>query len=151
MSLRRSLAVFVTLATIGFACSSFDEGDGGVTPPDRDAGGDDALFDGPLPDACSGRVLYVSGAGSEGNDGCSTDRPIKTISAALAFAAARQLNGFELRICGGVYAESGVSMTVPVTLRGGWNCVTWTRGPENVTRLENSGYPSMRTTLTIWL
>jgi hypothetical protein len=105
----------------------------------------------PLPDACAAeRSLYVShDAGSDANDGCTRDRPIRTIGAALALAAARKLDGYTVRVCGGVYAEQGLRLSTPVSVVGQYNCSTWTRGPENLTRVENAAYPASTATLTI--
>ncbi|OJY16688.1 MAG: hypothetical protein BGO98_10825 [Myxococcales bacterium 68-20] len=78
---------------------------------------------------CRDRVLHVSGEGNDGNDGCTKDRPIRTISAAIALAATQRLERHELHVCRGIYSESsGFRLAYPVSIRGGYNCATWTRG-----------------------
>lgn len=59
--------------------------------------------------------LYVSGGGDDSNAG-TAQAPLKTISAAVAAAS----QGDEIRVAGGVYAESVSSAVPELTVSGSW-------------------------------
>jgi hypothetical protein len=101
------LGAFVATLVVVVACSSFEEGQPDPVAPDRDAG----TPDGPS-DPCAERVLYVSNAaGNDANDGCTKERAIKSIGAAMALAKMKQLDGVDIRVCQGVYAEQALAVT----------------------------------------
>ncbi|HVJ89939.1 MAG TPA: DUF1565 domain-containing protein [Labilithrix sp.] len=77
---------------------------------------------------CPDRVMFVSVEGNDGNDGCSQSAPLRTLSGAIALAATRRLERHELHVCRGTYEEDGLELDYPVSIRGGYNCASWTRG-----------------------
>lgn len=70
-------------------------------------------------------ILYVSPNGDDTSSGCASDKPKRTIGSALAGARSSQ-NVAEIRACTGTYDEV-VSLDLPVSLRGGWDCSGWKR------------------------
>lgn len=85
---------------------------------------------------CPGGVTYVSTTGDDAWDGCSPCFPKKTIAAAIgqvATAVKTPADGgagtpvTEIHVCKGSYAESGLTLSVPVSLLGGYDCTYWTR------------------------
>jgi Protein of unknown function (DUF1565) len=141
------------LVSIFLACSSYNggtatgkNGDGGVTPDDANV---------------PAKVIYVSADGLAGNDGLSRDKPIKTITGAIAYAASGKLVGHEIHVCQGTYRENELTLSYPVALRGGYNCASWARGDSfgfagkfadsNKTIVESEARGVGNTTLTVTL
>src|SRR5262249_13159708 len=65
--------------------------------------------------------------GDDTNDGCTSDRPKKTIAAAVAFVRALGAEAHTIRVCQGDYAENALLLDYPVSLLGGYSCATWSR------------------------
>jgi Protein of unknown function (DUF1565) len=141
----------IFLFNLFFACSSYNGGAASLAPNDG----------GVLPDVLGvpANVLYVSADGLAGNDGLSRDKPIKTITGALAYAASVKLLGYEIHVCQGTYRENELTLNYPIALRGGYNCATWARGDgfgfagkfldPNRTIVESEARAAGNTTLTI--
>jgi len=135
-----ALAVGGTLAPVACGGGEFSVGpaaDGGDDGNGPDSGGSGADHGVPPSDGPSGDggpdathpalVVYVSAvSGSDANDGLTQAKPKKTIVAGLAAAEALGA-GAEVHVCKGVYVESGLNLSAPVSLRGAWGCSTWTR------------------------
>jgi hypothetical protein len=127
--MKRSAREIAILFTITVACATYS-----VTPPVEveaaDAGSDasSASQDVAPPPK---KILYVapSPSGLPTNDGLSTARPIDTVGGAIAYASSKGLQGYEIHICRGVYAEAGLVLRYGVSIRGGYNCATWERAP----------------------
>src|SRR5207302_10772533 len=109
---------------------------------------------------CKGKLIYVSAdAGNDGNDGCTPATAVKTIGAAIAFATTQDLRAHEIHVCRGTYAERRLILSHSTSLRGGYNCVSWTRAAEfgaaggfkdpNETSIENGDYTSTISTLEV--
>jgi hypothetical protein len=105
--------------------STLDAGDAGSlidAAPLRDAsGGHDAARPGD-----SGVVYASVEAGSDTNSGLSPAAPKKTLVAAIAAAIALDA-GAEVHACAGTYAETALDLNGAVSLRGAYDCATWTR------------------------
>ncbi|WP_394822706.1 right-handed parallel beta-helix repeat-containing protein [Pendulispora albinea] len=76
---------------------------------------------------CPAGVLYVSNAGDDHNYGCAQTAPRKTIGATLGLARALGMKNHEIHVCAGTFRENGLAIDHPVSLRGGYDCTTWTR------------------------
>jgi hypothetical protein len=116
---------------------------------------------------CPSGVVYVSAAGDDSVDGCSPCAPKKTIVAALAQVAsalAKAPDGgagapvTEIHVCKGSYSESGLALTVPASILGGYDCATWTRtvtygyptfDGTNATVVTNGNASAQAATLTV--
>jgi len=111
------------------------------------------------PASCSGKILFVSSdQGNDGNDGCTGDRPKKTLAAALAATKNTGDPGWEVRACRGVYPERLLTVDFPVALRGGYDCRSWQRvanalhpdfDSTNDSVIENSAFTERWSTLVI--
>jgi hypothetical protein len=108
---------------------------------------------------CAGKIIYVSAEkGSDASDGCSQSAPMKSIGAAIAFATTQDLRAHEIHVCRGTYSERALVLEHATSLRGGYNCVSWTRAADfgtsagfqdpNETVIENGDYASSISTLT---
>jgi hypothetical protein len=125
--MKRSASAIAILFTV--ACATYS-----ATPPVEveiaDAGSDasSASQDVAPPPK---KILYVapSPSGLPTNDGLSTARPIDTLGGAIAYASSKGLQGYEIHICRGTYAEAGLVLRYGVSIRGGYNCATWERAP----------------------
>jgi hypothetical protein len=85
---------------------------------------------------CVDKTLFVSASnGNDGNDGCSSDKPLKTISAAIGRAKTNGATDHQAKVCAGVYPEP-IILDHPLTIRGGYDCFNWKRA-------ENFGYPNL--------
>jgi hypothetical protein len=124
-----------TLSDATDATDSRDADDVADSPTCSDAG-----TGGPAATLCAGKIVYVSPTGADEADGCDPCRPKRSIASALrdlASAAAADagdagvaaLTGFELRVCVGAtpYVESRLTLEIPVSIKGGWDCKTFTR------------------------
>ncbi len=76
---------------------------------------------------CPDRVLYVAPTGDDLNTGCFQNAPRKTIGATIALARNLGMIGHEVHVCQGTYTEAGLSLDYPLSLRGGYDCTSWTR------------------------
>jgi hypothetical protein len=93
-----------------------------TTPALPDAGATDSSVTPPM------KILYVSAAlGRESHDGLTRERPLRSVAAALSVQATEKLNGYEIHVCAGEYAETNLQIRTPSVLRGGYNCTTWLR------------------------
>jgi hypothetical protein len=73
-------------------------------------------------------AVFVSAAnGMDSADG-SKAHPVRSISQALELARQRTL-GVLINVCAGTYAEALTIETAGLSLRGGYDCTTWMRGP----------------------
>jgi hypothetical protein len=80
---------------------------------------------------CAGKIIHVSQAtGDDANDGCTPDRAMKTIGAAIAFATTVKAVGHAIHVCKGTYDEPGLTLPYPVSLQGSYNCTTWSRAAD---------------------
>jgi hypothetical protein len=70
-------------------------------------------------------TIYVAPAGDDSASGCAPVAPKRTVAAALEDA---RVSGAveQIVVCAGVYDEALV-LDVPVDLRGGFDCTSWTR------------------------
>jgi hypothetical protein len=73
------------------------------------------------------KVIYVSGKGDDANPGNDPANPKKTITSAVDAVKTQKLQDITVKVCRGTYAESNLMLDVPVSLRGGYDCCTWTR------------------------
>lgn len=71
--------------------------------------------------------MHVSEQGVDTNDGCTPQTATKTLGAALARVATRNIPGLEVHLCRGTYPEGSIRIQTPVVVRGGYNCVDWKR------------------------
>lgn len=94
-------------------------GNGGTGNSDGSAGNDGG--DGGI--VCD--VVYVSPRGNDGDDGCTTATPKKTIGAAVLLAKTL-VTVNEIHVCAGTFDEP-VTLDTPVDLKGGYDCGTWNR------------------------
>jgi hypothetical protein len=102
-------------------------------------------------------IVFVSWSlGADTNDGLSMARPKKTIASAIAAAGA--LSGPEVHVCTGTYVESALALTSAVTLKGAYDCATWTRTAAygyptfdkvNETIIQNASYGAQAMTLNV--
>lgn len=86
---------------------------------------------------CPGNAMYVSvDGGDDSNSGCSPCFPKATLGAALSTLRAASAPdaggsplpaGFSLRVCKGLYSDTSLLLDLPVSMRGGYDCTTWTR------------------------
>ena len=77
---------------------------------------------------CTGGTLYVSPTGSDSNSGCSQTEPLQTLTRALKVGrdqGAALVS--EIHACKGAYAEHGLVLDFPASLRGAYDCASWTR------------------------
>jgi hypothetical protein len=103
------------------------------------------------PTLCSGGVVYVSPSGDDGRDGCTPCTAKQTITGALASLTAAAglgdsdagdagnttdggsvdagslLAGMSVHVCAGTYAEPTLTLSIPVSLLGGYDCNSWSR------------------------
>jgi hypothetical protein len=156
------------LAVVFFACGgpAFTTAPGGEDGSAPDGAmttdsGSDANRDSALPplDASSvPHVVFVSvSTGSDLNSGLSQASPKKTLVSGIAAAAAID-GGAEVRACAGTYQESNLSLSAAVSLRGSFDCSTWTRtatfgyptfDQTNATIVQNGSPASQPQTLVI--
>src|SRR5688572_21162933 len=152
----RELMFVSTLA----ACSApYGKDTSPPEPSDADGGAHATNDAGDGSQSPSCNVIYVSNAGDDTNDGCSSSSPLRTIGTALSLVLARKLGGSEIRVCRGTYPERRLTAgQISVSIRGGYNCLTWTRAEgfgelgfedPNLTRIENAGYDERYSTLVI--
>ena len=110
---------------------------------------------------CTGGTIYVSPSGNDASSGCSQTEPFATLTHALEVAKNQgaALVG-EIHACKGKYEEPGLVLDFPASLRGGYDCTTWTRTATfgsptfdgtNATEIDDadSSSPSSHVTLTI--
>jgi hypothetical protein len=73
----------------------------------------------------------MSPGGSDTNDGCSSAAPRATVAAAVMRAAQSEAVGVpsEVRACAGTYAVNGYTLSLPVSISGGYSCTSWARDP----------------------
>jgi hypothetical protein len=82
----------------------------------------------------------VSGAvGNDANVGCTPDKPLKTIGGAIGRARTLGVRDHEAIVCGGVYSEPQFVLDHPLSIRGGFDCLTFTRP-------EGFGWPKLALT-----
>jgi hypothetical protein len=138
-----------------FACSSYND-----AAPKAEADAGTAVDGGMDTSAPPAPTLYVSQAnGNDGNEGLSTASPLKTLRGALGKIEALNLVGYEVRLCQGTYEETDARVTRALTVRGAYNCGTWTRSGSfgkkggfrdpNATRITRSKASSETATLTV--
>ncbi|HEY8078437.1 MAG TPA: hypothetical protein VIF62_30115, partial [Labilithrix sp.] len=174
---RRSFGA-LAFAGIFAACSSFGSGDDSP-PPAADAGPDAPCGDlasdpkncgacgnvcgtaktcvsGACVPGCDGKIVYVShDSGSDANDGCTPATAMKSIGAAVAFVSTQNLMAHEIHVCRGTYGEHQLILDHAASLRGAYNCLSWTRADKfgfdaqfqdpNETIVENADYASTST------
>jgi hypothetical protein len=145
----RLSALRYVVAALGFgACSSYSG-----APAAADAG---SSADATTPQS----VLYVSQAsGNDSNEGLSQSKPLKSLRGAMALLEAKRLLGYEIRVCQGDYEEADLRITSAVTIRGSYNCVTWSRSDSfgkkggfndgNATRILRSAASTSPSTLDV--
>lgn len=162
-----ALALGVLVMTVPLACSDpfifigAGDGGGGDGPngldgssadqttdgnpgdgPGPGADGSDGPIDSPPEAPPAGHVVYVSTTGSDSNDGTVSTLPMKTIASALKRVATIALPA-EVHVCTGVYAETSLTLALPIGLRGAYSCTTWTQ-------TATYGYPTFdKTDLTV--
>jgi hypothetical protein len=130
-------AVLAFFACGGPAFTAAPAADGGGTDAPSTTDGnpgdtgakDGSPSDGPivLPDGAVPRILFVSAdGGSDTNDGLTPTTPKKTIAAAVALAASIDA-GVEVHACAGTYVEVNLSVGSAISLRGSYDCASWTR------------------------
>jgi hypothetical protein len=104
------------------ASEADDASDGAASADALVFDGDAADYDGP-----TGPVVYVSATtGNDAtNDGLSPSRPKKTIVAGLS--AAKAAHSIEVHVCRGTYNEYGLNLNAALSLKGAYDCTTWTR------------------------
>ncbi|MBS2020495.1 MAG: right-handed parallel beta-helix repeat-containing protein [Deltaproteobacteria bacterium] len=134
------------------ACARFE---GAPEPLDGAPDGTtEAGADARPPLGCS--TVYVSvSKGDDANDGCSQDKPLKTLARALSDAP----QDARIYVCAGVYREPQLTLQRRLSMYGGFNCTTWEHGAGyghaggfkdvNLTRIENGAYASNQATFTI--
>lgn len=135
----RALLV-VGCGSVWLACSSYGGDDPASTPapadagsgapvavetPDAGAAGDAA----PNAPGCPEKIVYVAPApaGSDTNVGCDRGAPKASIGGALAYLKTLQIVDHEIRVCRGTYTEPGLVLDHPASIRGGYECSTFTR------------------------
>jgi hypothetical protein len=69
----------------------------------------------------------VSPSGNDSHTGCTQDAPAKTIGGALGHIKTAKLAATDVHVCRGSYPEHTVTLDVPVSLHGGYDCASWTR------------------------
>ncbi len=134
---------------------------GGAAGAGRCGQGEDCV----LPPPCKDPVMYVAAAkGDDTNDGCTPDKPKKTIRAAVqkvtrsragatpadAGPDAAVAGRYEIKVCAGTYKEAQLVIEHPMSLRGGYDCSSFQRDPgfgyakgfskTNETIVENGAY-----------
>jgi hypothetical protein len=114
----------------------------------------DASLDARALDAGPCSVVYVSAdGGSDLNSGCSTVAPKQTVAAAVGAASA--LDAGTVEVCTGTYDENNLTLGSTISLRGGYDCTTWTStagvpdGGPGSTILQNTSANPATATLTI--
>ena len=139
--MRAERAIVVLIAGVlgtSFACTSFESD--ATEAPTADAATaeatttvDAATADAGICDSgscvsgCPGGVVYVSPAGSDGNIGCVQTAPKATVGGAIAYIKTLALVDHEVHVCRGTYREAKLRLDYPVSLRGGYECASWTR------------------------
>jgi hypothetical protein len=111
------------------ACSSYTSAsstDAGTDASPND-GGFTGIADGAI---ANNRIVYVSGSGSDANDGLSSARAVQTLSAALGLLETNKLDGYEIHLCAGDYSANTLVSKRALAVRGGYNCSTWTRSEQ---------------------
>jgi hypothetical protein len=77
---------------------------------------------------CTGGLLYVSPTGNDTNTGCTSDKPLQTISHGVSLAKAQgSALVQEVHVCKGVYKEPQITVDFKSSLRGGYSCTDWKR------------------------
>ncbi|MGH7284708.1 MAG: hypothetical protein ACRELY_24550, partial [Polyangiaceae bacterium] len=77
---------------------------------------------------CTGGTIYVSPTGNDSSTGCSQTAPLLTLTHALKIAKDQgSALVSEIHACKGKYAEHGLVLDFPASLRGGYDCSTWAR------------------------
>jgi hypothetical protein len=177
LGLARSAAAHVLpVAMVGLAActgSSFAQSPGAAADAKVESGDGGAVVVGIGPDGStrgSGRdagveasapppptIVYVSSDGGvDTNDGLSPRLAKKTIASGIVAAAA--LTGGEVHVCKGVYVEPALSLDAPVSLKGGYDCVQWTRtagygyptfDDVSETIIQNGNYAAQAATLVV--
>jgi Right handed beta helix region len=151
MKLQHGRIVFGSGATFALcawlACATYEPtvrpGDGptslDATPVDGGASSSGALPDASLdaatkdaaPEAeaeAPAKVIYVSAeTGDDKNTGTAASTPLRSISKAIALRNLAKLADHEIHVCRGRYVEKEFALRDAVILRGGYNCVSWTR------------------------
>ena len=119
-----------------------DDASAGASGGVGGAGGEGAAEGGASP-GCD--LVHVDGAkGNDESDGCSPSAPMRTIQAAIDRVTSDAKTGSAIAVCAGSY-DGPVTVDFPVSLRGGYDCSTWSRP-------DDYGYPEFadasRTTIT---
>ncbi len=141
--------------------ASADGGDAGtvLVGTDGSTGGDASATSDASSEASppAPTIVYVSDvSGDNANDGLSPTHPKKTIAGGIVAATA--LTGGEVHVCKGVYAESALNLSTAVSLKGGYDCVQWTRTAGygyptfdmvNQTTIQNGNYAAQAATLQV--
>jgi hypothetical protein len=96
---------------------------------------------------CPERTLYVSPAGDDLNYGCSKDAPKKTLGNALSTARENHIEGHTIQVCEGTYSERGLSLDLPISLRGGYDCSFAGTGKKTI--LDNADVATSGATLNV--
>lgn len=110
----------------------FDDFLAGTAVPDAGDPSEGGVTDAPAPNQESASAdWYVSAdQGDDGNDGTSTDRPLKSIRRALTLAGATT-DRRKIAVCQGSYKEAHIDLIGPFDLRGGYDCAFWRRPVSN--------------------
>lgn len=95
-------------------------GNGGTSP----GGGAGGSAGGPIDIPTDCTVLYVSPSAKAEGDGCSPDTAFTSLAAALG---ATQPQTKEIRLCAMAVTAPTVTLTVPVSIRGSYDCTDWSR------------------------
>lgn len=74
-------------------------------------------------------IIYVDGiTGADANDGCTAERPRRSIGAAITQAKARGAN--EVHVCAGMYDEAPLTLDAPIALLGSYDCTTFKKSAD---------------------
>jgi hypothetical protein len=165
-------AAFAAIAILVVACgqllgiedpdfASFPPSDAATT--ESSTGDAQTLPEGDAADAgapCSIVFVAPPPQGSDSNDGCASSAPKATIAAAIERARPLGAASQEIRICFGSYIERGLTLDIPVSVTGGYDCATWNipdaaaptdagdAGP-TATTIRNGDYEKSHATLRI--
>lgn len=133
------VAAALTLSAASMACSAIL----GLEPPPEGASGEG----GTDVDAAGGCMTrYVSTRAPDDNGGgCTPDKPLKTIAAAISAYETAGVTGYTIKVCAGTYPETDLRIESRGALLGGYSCDTWQRTGTYATDLVNDTEITVKT------